>query len=162
MLQKVGSYPLLEFNYILSTKKSKFVVKLAIKMIKQLTAFAVFFFFLAYYLIGFHTLIEQKTNPEFPYLRGRLGTIMWHSSNSSGYSGEFHTYCYYPKAETNYENKGGEYLIKRQDSGNCEGWYGKVIFYEGSWVSEREKIWWNKGQKILEDMLSEKKSELSI
>lgn len=90
-----------------------------------------------------------------PELRARLGTIISHSSDRKGRSGEAmldpnsksHTYCYYPKGSTLYPNKGGEYIIKREDSGDCSGWYGQAIFHEGFWVSEREKIWWSKAQQ---------------
>ena len=63
-----------------------------------------------------------------------------------------HTYCYYPKGETQYPNKAGGYIIKREDDNNCDGWYGKAVFYEGWWVSEREKIWWSLPQKLEEDL----------
>ena len=139
-------------------------------MSKYLTKFGVIFYLLTYYFVGYWLLLEEKPNPEFPYLRVRFGTIMWHSADAKGIpSAAFydpnaasHTYCYYPKGETSYENKSGEYIIKREDDGNCEGWLGQAIFYEGSWVSEREKIWWNKDQKIIEDLVTEKTSDLSI
>lgn len=79
---------------------------------------------------------------EYPTLRERFGTIMWHSSDKDGvFQGSYndpnavdHTYCYYPKPETN-----SNLIIKRVDSGDCSNWYGQVIFREGSWISEKEK-----------------------
>lgn len=98
------------------------------------------------YLIFFNQGVRLDDSPS---LRTRLGTILWHSSDLGG---EEHTYCYYPKGSTEYPKKGGEYIIKREDSGNCEGFYGQAIFAEGSWVSEREKIWWSKDQRIEEEL----------
>lgn len=116
-------------------------------------------FLLSWYYI-FYLIFFNKNSivEEYPQLRARFGTILSHSSDRNGRAGEAmydpnsvpHNYCYYPKGATQYSNMGGEYIIKREDSGDCKGWYGQVIFYEGSWVSEREKIWWNKEQQLAE------------
>lgn len=106
---------------------------------------------LAYYFLAYVLFIKSTPPDEFPILRARFGTVMWHSSNANGeFLGAFkdpnavdHTYCYYPKGGTMYQNKGGEYIIKRQDDNDCSGWHGQVTFREGAWVSEREKLWWN-------------------
>ena len=118
-----------------------------------LLIFLVFWYYLSY-LIFFHKDLSVGDSPE---LRARLGTILSHSSDRNGLS---HTYCYYPKGSTQYSNKGGEYIIKREDNGDCSGWYGKVIFNEGGWVSEREKIWWSKEQKLQDNLLSVNDSKI--
>ena len=105
-------------------------------------------------------LIKDFEIGSSPQLRNRLGTILWHSSDKNGKTDGAifdpnyvaHTYCYYPKGSTIYSNKAGEYIIKREDSGDCAGWLGKVIFHESFWVSEKEKIWWSKKQKIEEEL----------
>lgn len=108
-------------------------------------------FFISWYLLFYQVFISKNSDSvNSPELRARLGTILWHSS---GIDGPPHIYCYYPKGSTQYQNKSGEYIIKREDSGDCSGWYGKAVFNEGSWVSEKEKIWWNQQQK-LEDNLA--------
>ncbi len=107
---------------------------------------------------------------ESPQLRARLGTILWHSSDKNGKTGGAvsdpnavaHTYCYYPKGDTTYPNKSGEFIIKREDKADCSGWYGQAIFHEGSWVSEREKIWWNKDQKLEEELASKNNKQDKI
>ncbi len=115
------------------------------------------YFFLLIFLLGWcyfsYQIFFHKTDPaeDSPVLRARLGTILWHSSGKDGPS---HTYCYYPKGSTQYTNKGGEYIIKREDSEDCSGWYGQVTFNEGYWVSEREKIWWSEEQKMQEELAS--------
>ncbi len=122
----------------------------------------IIFLFSWYYLsslIFFHKNLEAEDSPQ---LRARLGTILSHSADRNGRSGEAmldpnaqsHTYCYYPKGATQYSNKSGEYIIKREDGGDCSGWYGMAIFHEGSWVSEREKIWWSKEQQSAEQKKS--------
>lgn len=37
---------------------------------------------------------------------------------------------------------------------DCRDWFGMVVFHEAAWVSEKEKIWWSKQQKIGEDLVS--------
>lgn len=85
-------------------------------------------------------LYADPIEPDYPMLRARFGTIMHHSSDSLGVA---HTYCYYPKAEAK-----SNLIIKRQDNDDCSQWYGQIVFYEGSYVSEREKYWWSKEQHI--------------
>lgn len=120
-------------------------------------------FLLCWYYLSFQVFFHKDYLVEdTPELRARFGTIMWHSSDRNGRTGEAvadpgavtHIYCYYPKGSTQYPGKSGEYIIKREDSGDCTGWYGQAIFYEGSWVSEREKIWWSKNQKLQEDLVN--------
>ncbi len=110
-----------------------------------------------YYLSYQFFLYKNSAVGSSPELRSRFGTILSHSSDNSDPNAKAHTYCYYPKGSTQYSGKSGEYIIKREGSGECSGWYGAAIFYEGSWVSEIEKIWWSKTQK-LEDNLT--KAEL--
>ncbi|MBI2601151.1 hypothetical protein HYW42_04300 [Candidatus Daviesbacteria bacterium] len=112
------------------------------------------FFNLWYFLVV--TSFTEKTAKinDSPVLRARLGTVLWHSGdraqNASG-----HLYCLYPSGQNIFDNKRGEYIIKRAENiEECQGWYGKVILYEGPWVSEREKIWWNKNQMIEENFAS--------
>ena len=122
-----------------------------IKTILLTIIFLTFWFSTCYF-----AFIKKSEPSEFPLLRARLGTIIYHSSDANGvYEGAlndpnavWHTYCYYPKGSTQYENKSGEYLIKRADSfWECnEGWYGSFMAKEGWWVSEKEKIWWSEEQ----------------
>lgn len=115
-----------------------------------------------YYLFYQLFLVKDLQNEDSPQLRARLGTILWHSSDRNGETNDTtyypkpvaHTYCYYPKGSTQYSNKSGEYIIKRVDDDNCDGWYGQAVFYESYWVSEKEKIWWNKDQKINEELVN--------
>lgn len=112
---------------------------------------------ISFYFIGYTALLKKDRGEEFPTLRERLGTILFNSSKD--YSGlttdEFkkdHIYCYYPGSSTLYPGKSGEYIIRKvQDFASCRGWYGTAIFKEGSWVSEIEKIWWSKQQKLAEE-----------
>lgn len=109
---------------------------------------------IALFLFGYYQLIYslfyQNSLPgqtaqipvenQYPVLRARLGTILSHSSD---FGGQEHLYCYYPHTNSLYDNKSGEYIIKRADKiADCQDWYGMVIFNEGWWVSEKEKIWW--------------------
>lgn len=117
-------------------------------------------FILIYYSIIYFALIKETSGEEFPQLRARFGTIVYHSSDKDGiYQGSFndpeaveHTYCYAPKAETQYEKKGGEYMLKRVDSfWEChQNWYGSFTAVEAPWASEREKIWWDREQYLSE------------
>lgn len=96
---------------------------------------------------------------ESPALRVRLGTILWHSSDTKNFQPinnlSTHIYCYYPKSQAVYDNKGGEYIIKKvEDLKECRDWYGSVILNEGVWVSEREKIWWSQSQKLGDDLVA--------
>ncbi len=90
--------------------------------------FFLLFLSLWYYIcyISFIEPHEETHN----YLKARLGTILWHSSD---YGGEEHVYCYYPKKGTG--------MIKRvQKFDDCSDFLGITIFYEGHWVTEKEKI----------------------
>lgn len=134
-------------------------------MIKNLfTALTVSLFLMMYYYLCYISFIKKYPFSEFPALRARWGTMMHHSSDGLGkYAGAVndpnaveHIYCYWPRGDIQYFNKGGEYIIKRQDDGNCDGWFGKAIMYEGWWVSEREKLWWSLEQKLEEDLKTAK------
>lgn len=118
-------------------------------------------FLISWYYLSYTTFIEKDhNNYNSPQLRARFGTIMHHTS---GEGGEEHLYCYYPKGTTTYRSKAGEYIIKREDKiDDCNGWFGAAIFNEGYWVSEREKIWWSKKQKIGEDLVNVSTSEFNI
>lgn len=112
-----------------------------------------------YYSLFYSNLVYKAPIEEFPSLRDRLGTILWHST---GTEKNAHVYCYYPTSKENYKNKGGEYIIKRADSINdCEGWLGAALFNEPKWVSEREKIWWNK-EMLEQDALANQKNSQEI
>lgn len=106
------------------------------------------------YYLGIQLLfLGATTVQEYPALRHRLGTIMHHSSANQGVD---HLYCYYPSSVHIFEHKSGEYLIKRARSlTECSSWHGAAIFTEGSWVSEREKIWWSETQKSLDGSLAQ-------
>lgn len=107
-------------------------------------------FLLGWYYFSYQIFFNKNNEVgDSPQLRTRLGTILWHSSDRNGPP---HIYCYYPKGSTQYSNKSGEYIMKREDNGDCSGWYGEAIFNEGSWVSEIEKIWWNPSQKLADDL----------
>lgn len=110
-----------------------------------------FILFYALWVIMITSLFANSSELNYPILRARFGTIMHHSSDGLGEVGGAvydpnavaHIYCYYPKAEA--ESK---LIIKRQDDGDCSNWYGQIIFYESSYVSEREKYWWSNEQHI--------------
>lgn len=119
--------------------------------------------FLIFYIfwVKFIIFIFMPGGSEYPSLRNRLGTIMWHSADRNGRTdeamydpkAETHVYCYYPKSNVVFTNKEGRYLIKRIDNIDaCKDWFGISIFYEGSWVSEREKIWWSLEQQLDEEL----------
>lgn len=119
---------------------------------------------LGYYFLAFSFFTKAKENEPFPYLRTRLGTILYKSStppkDPAYISTVEHIYCYYPSENVSFQNKGGEYIIKRVDSyQDCSGWHGATVFREGAWVSEVEKLWWNTPHK-LEEALVEKNQEL--
>lgn len=120
-------------------------------------------FLTGFYLFSYFAFLYKPASTEFPYLRERLGTILSQSSTPlhqkfdhiphSFYDSTqaFHVYCYYPSAEITFPNKSGEYIIRRVDDiSDCQGWYGAAIFREGNWVSEIEKLWWNKDQYLVE------------
>lgn len=109
------------------------------KKIIYIQAFIVFYALWLVIVIFLFTIPAET--PDYPMLRAGFGTIMHHSSDDLG--GAVHTYCYYPKAEAN-----SKLVIKRQDDSDCSQWYGEILFYEGSYVSEREKYWWSKEQHI--------------
>lgn len=127
---------------------------------KILTILGIVLYLVGHYYLIYISAIKKYPYSEFPALRVRWGTMMHHSSDGQGrYAGAVddpkavaHIYCYWPKGGIQYPNRGGEYIIKRQDDGNCEGWYGKAIIYEGWWVSEREKLWWSLAQKLEDDL----------
>ena len=119
---------------------------------------------LGYYYFAFNFFYQTAESDAFPYLRSRFGTILSHSSDSNPKTNltdlQYHPYCYYPKAEESYNNKAGEYIIKRVDSyKDCQNWYGVVVFREGNWVSEREKIWWNEENKKEANLAKEENLE---
>jgi hypothetical protein len=96
----------------------------------------------------YYQFFYRAESAEFPRLRHRLGTILYHSDTPGN---SLHYYCYYPKSSASFDQKSGEYLIKKVNSyKDCQDWYGVSIFKEGSWVSEIEKIWWNKAQMELD------------
>lgn len=140
------------------------------KVIAVLNIIGITVFLVGHYYLIYTVAIKKYPFREFPALRVRWGTMMHHSSDGLGrYAGATddpsaveHTYCYWPRGDTQYEGKGGEYIIKRQDDGNCEGWIGKAVFYEGWWVSEREKLWWSLPQKLEEDLKTAKIEVQSI
>ncbi len=104
--------------------------------------------FTIFYLVWIQLILFlSSSNPEFPEVRERFGTIVWHSMDRTQPKDlAYHTYCFYPKqsADTNS-------IIKRMDSGDCSNWYGEAILAEGWWVSEREKIWSCEGQLSLDN-----------
>lgn len=115
-----------------------------ISLIIGIALFLVGYYQLIYGVFYKHSLPDEKNEipveNQYPVLRARLGTILSHSSD---YGGQEHLYCYYPHTSSLYDNKSGEYILKRADKiENCQDWYGMVIFNEGWWVSEKEKIWW--------------------
>lgn len=131
-------------------------------MFKYLVLFLITFYLGLFYL-GFYQVIGETS---YPILRDRLGTILSHSSDV--YSGSVnadhhdHLYCYYPSSQAVYRNKGGEFILLRVASiEDCRDFFGITIFNEGSWVSEREKIWWSKSNK-LEDELVKRKFEQEL
>ncbi len=82
-----------------------------------------------WYYICYISFIEPHGEADNS-LKERLGTILWHSSD---YGGEEHVYCYYPKK--------GNVIIKRvQKIDECGDFLGIAIFYEGSLVTEKDKI----------------------
>lgn len=108
-----------------------------------------------FYFLGYSAFLKKDRGEEFPILRHRMGTILYNSSKD--HTGETnlnskkdHVYCYYPGSGVVYPGKSGEYIIKKVANLNeCQGWYGTVVFNEGHWVSEIEKIWWSKLQKAV-------------
>lgn len=118
-------------------------------------------FLIGWYFVVFSVFIQKDNRVgDSPQLRARLGTILSHTSDGGG---EEHLYCYYPKNTAIYPNKAGEYIIKRVSNlEDCSDWLGAVTFNEGSWVSEREKIWWSTKQKIGEDLVENDSSEFKI
>lgn len=112
-----------------------------------------------FYLFYQIFIFKDYSTGDSPSLRTRFGTILWHSEDPKNYQQvdnlSSHIYCYYPKSQAVYENKGGEYIIKRvEDIKECQDWYGSVVLNEGAWVSEREKLWWSKSQKAGDDLVS--------
>lgn len=123
-----------------------------------------FVLIVSFYFIGYTTFLKKDRGEEFPILRERLGTILFNSSKdhtglTTSDHKKDHIYCYYPGSGAVYPGKAGEYIIRKVDDiSYCQGWYGAAIFKEGNWVSEIEKIWWNKQQKIVEDIVPHIKS----
>ncbi len=120
---------------------------------------ALYAFLNLWYFVVYTNLIEKKDHvDDSPVLRARLGTILWHSGDRTT-NGSYHLYCFYPSSKANYDNKSGEYIIKRANKlDECNNWYGKAMIYEGSWVSEKEKLWWSKEQKLEEELAAVEKS----
>ena len=91
-------------------------------------------------------LFATPYSPDYPMLKERFGTILWHSSDKDGvYLGSYndslavdHNYCYYPKPAAN-----TTLILKRIDNGDCSNWYGQVTFREAAWASEYHKYNWN-------------------
>lgn len=112
-----------------------------------------------FYFLGYNAFLKKDRGEEFPILRQRLGTILYnsstdHSEKTDLASKKDHVYCYYPSSDATYPGKAGEYIIRKVATvEECQGWYGAAIFNEGNWVSEIEKIWWSKQQKIAEDYI---------
>lgn len=136
----------------------------------------IFHLLVALCLVGFYVSVFNifkldKPSNEYPLFRERLGTVLSHSDAQRSKStppqaligAQNHIYCYYPSSNANYSGKSGEYIIRRVESFNdCKDWYGIVQFREGPWVSEIEKIWWSKEQKLAEinnSLASEKNIE---
>lgn len=121
------------------------------------TFFAICLFIVGFYFVAYTVFLKKDRGEEFPILRERLGTILFNSSKDhSGLTAldlkNDHIYCYYPGGAAVYPGKSGEYIIRKVTHLlDCQGWYGAAIFSEGNWVSEIEKIWWSKQQKIVED-----------
>lgn len=112
-----------------------------------------------FYITIFNVFYSKEEVEAFPHLRARFGTILSHSSDINPKidinSLEEHAYCYYPKSDASFENKAGEYIIKKVVSiEECSSWLGAVIFTEGNWVSEREKLWWSMDMKYQENLAS--------
>lgn len=126
---------------------------------------AVFLF--GYYLFVALAFIVKNPIEEFPSLRARFGTIIWHSEDKDGVlnaavGAELHTYCYYPSSDANFQNKGGEYILRRvKNYKECNNWYGIVELRESYWVSEREKIWWSKEQHISDSLAKKENNSTS-
>lgn len=135
--------------------------------IRTLRVFVIVFGLLTLYYVTIFNIFYSKEEAEaFPHLRARFGTILSHSSDINKKTDknfqEEHVYCYYPKSQTNFINKSGEYIIKRVTSfAECSSWLGTVIFNEGSWVSEREKLWWNMEMKYQENLASAQSKSIS-
>ena len=113
-----------------------------------LILFLIIFWFSWIKLISF---LFMSTSIEYPSLRARLGTVLSHSSDGNGQflgaiydsNAHIHNYCLYPKPEAN-----AKVILERRDNEDCSKWYGQLIFYEGWWVSEIEKFWWDRKQHI--------------
>ena len=127
----------------------------------NLRVFVVVFGLLAlFYITIFNVFYSKEEAEAFPHLRARFGTILSHSSDINPKTDinsiEEHVYCYYPKSDANFSNKAGEYIIRKVISiDDCSSyWLGAVIFTEGNWVSEREKLWWSMDMKYQENLAS--------
>lgn len=96
-----------------------------------------------YYLLAYFFFQRLQESSDVPVLRQRLGTVLWHLSDSNHQNYPLHLYCYYPSGRVSFPGKSGEYLIKKVESlDQCQGWYGMAEASEPDQVSEREKIWW--------------------
>lgn len=105
------------------------------------------FVFLTYYGIVYNVFIDKNKPLELPALRARLGTILWHSTDSRNPNDilENHIYCFYPSGNASYPYKAGEYILKRvEDYIECKDWFGIAIIKENRPNSELQKIWWGK------------------
>lgn len=119
-------------------------------MLKQVLFWCVFvLFFALFYSLVYINFLDSRNSWEYPQLRARLGTILYHPEHQTPATNfDYHSYCYYPSSQVSYPDKSGEYIIKRvQSIEDCQGWFGVMSIPEGKWVSEREKLWWLSSQK---------------
>jgi hypothetical protein len=132
-------------------------------MFKFFTIIAVGIYLVVFYL-GFYVMLGDI---RYPILRDRFGTILTHSSDpipnaKSLTDRREHLYCYYPSSQAQYKNKAGEFILMRAANiEDCQDFYGMASFKESPWVSEREKIWWSKSNK-LEDELVNTDNEIKL
>lgn len=77
-------------------------------------------------MVTFFLFNQTDSSNQAPVLKERLGTILWQFShnNLSTLTGSY-VYCYYPFDSTQYENRGGENIIKQEETiYDCSGWFG--------------------------------------
>lgn len=110
---------------------------------KQLLTFlGCLFLITTYYLLIQLNFFSKQPLEEFPSLKDRFGTMMWHTSDNQSFadlkSKQTSVYCYYPKGL-----KKGDYLLKEVKTiYDCQNYFGTVFFEENPVVTEREKFWW--------------------
>lgn len=84
---------------------------------------------------------QDIVNTGTPTLAARLGTVLWHPTQTITSQFSENVYCYYPKSDTQFEGQSGEYLIKKVTSySDCEGWLGIVLMDESPLVTEKNKF----------------------